>query len=71
MRGPYYVLTSKRGGKTISQRLTTRQQVEAARADVAAHRKFVELCRQFERLTEQLGQVERAGGVGQEKKRRR
>ncbi len=68
--GPYYVRTTKRAGKTVSQRVPAGQ-VEQARADVAAHRRFVELCRQFEQLTEQLGQLERAGGgPGQEKKRR-
>ena len=68
--GPYYVLTSKRAGRTVSRRLTGPDQVAAARADVAAHRQFVELCQQFERLTEQLGHLERSGRVGQEKKRR-
>lgn len=69
--GPYYVLSHKEAGRTVSQRLPAAQ-VELARRDVAAYRRFVELCQQFERLTEQLGQVERAGGGrGQEKKRRR
>ena len=68
--GPYYVLTGKQGGRTVSQRLTRPEQLAAARADVAAHKRFVELCRQYEQLTEQLGQVERAAGGGQEKKRR-
>lgn len=68
--GPYYVLTRKQAGKTVSRRVPAGQ-VEQARSDVAAHRRFVDLCQQFERLTEQLGQLERAGGgQGQEKKRR-
>lgn len=67
--GPYYLLSGKQGGKTVSQRLTSAEQVEQARADVAGHKRFVELCKQFERLTEQLGQVERSAG-GHEKKRR-
>ena len=69
--GPYYVLSRKEGGRTVSQRLPAAQ-VEQARSDVAAHRHFVELCQEFERLTEQLAQVERTGGgQGQEKKRQR
>ena len=68
--GPYYVLSRSRNGKTMSQRLTGPAQVAAARAEVAAHKRFVELCRQFERLTEQLGQVERGVGADPKKKRR-
>jgi hypothetical protein len=70
--GPYHVLSRSEGGKTVSQRLTSGQQLAQAKADVAAHRRFVELCREFEHLTEQLGQQERrAGGLCQEKKRPR
>ena len=67
--GPYYVLSRKQAGRTVSQRVPATQ-VEQARSDVAGHRRFVELCQEYERLTEQLGQVERGGGrQGQEKKR--
>jgi hypothetical protein len=70
--GPYFVLSRSEGGKTVSRRLTSPQQLAQAKADVAAHRRFVELCRQFEQLTEQLGQCERgAGELGQGKKRPR
>ena len=70
--GPYYVLSRAEGGKTVSRRLTSPEQVAQARADLAAYQQFVELCGEYERLTEQLAQVERAGGgQGQEKKRPR
>jgi hypothetical protein len=68
--GPYFLLTRKQAGRTVSQRLTSLEQVSTARADIAAHKRFVELCKEFERLTEQLGQLERAAAGGQEKKRR-
>jgi len=71
-RGPYYVLSRWRDGKTVSQRLTDPQQVQQACSDVAAHRRFVELCREYEQVTEELGQLERSGsGLGQGKKRQR
>ena len=62
--GPYYVLSRWEGGKTVSRRLTNPQQVTQARADMAAYQRFVALCREYERLTEQLGQLERAGAEG-------
>ena len=71
-RGPYYVLSRHENGKTVSQRLTSSEQVEQARADVAAHRRFVALCDMYAQVTEQLGQLERGGGgQGQKKKRPR
>ena len=68
--GPYYVLSHKQAGRTVSQRLTSVTQVEQARSVVAAHRRFVELCREYERLTEQLGQLERTSEQDQGRKRR-
>lgn len=68
--GPYYVLTRKQAGRTVSQRLTDPEQVEQARSDVAGYRRFVDVCREYERLTEQLGQLERTSGQDQGKKRR-
>jgi hypothetical protein len=68
-RGPYYVWCRSHKGKTISQRVPAGQ-VEQARADVAAHKQFIELCKEFERLTEHLGSLERAAVGGQGKKRR-
>jgi len=69
-RGPYFVFCSSRKGKTISRRVSA-EEAERVRGEIATHKRFVELCREFERLTEQLGQLERGGaGPGQEKKRR-
>ena len=68
-RGPYFVFCRSRKSRTISQRVSG-EEVERVRGEIAAHKRFVDLCKEFERLTEQLGQLERGAGVGQEKKRR-
>jgi len=49
--------------------LTTPAQLEQAKMDIAAHRKFVELCREFEVLTEHMGLIQRQTEGAEEKKR--
>ena len=72
VRGPYYVLSRREGDKTVSKRLTSGADVEQARKAVEAHKRFVALCHEFERVTEQLGELERqAPEIAGEKKRRR
>jgi len=69
-RGPYYVWSRRQGKRTVSKRLRSAAQLQQARADLAAHQRFVALCQEFEALTERLGQLQRdEGGVGPEKKR--
>ena len=71
-RGPYYVLSrhEPRMGKTVSRRLTSKEAVERARTEVAAYQRFVALCREFQELTEMLGELEGSLAVpGAEKKR--
>ena len=58
LRGPYYVITRREGNKTVGYRLKA-EDLERARGDVEAHKKFLTLCREFERLTEELGRLER------------
>ena len=72
VRGPYYLLSRSVKGKTLSRRLTSPEQVEQARSDVAAHQRFAALCKEYEEVTEQLGEAERTGaGQGPGKKRRK
>jgi hypothetical protein len=71
LRGPYYVLSRREGNKTVSERLTTPSQLEQTKMDVAAHKKFVELCKEFELLTERMGALSRQAEGTAEKKRRR
>ena len=71
LRGPYYVISRRQGGKTVSMRVTSAKQLEQAKKDVAAHRRFVQLCKEFETLTERLGELERQTPEGVEKKRQR
>ena len=69
-RGPYYVLSRRQEGKTVSQRLTSRDELKQAQKDVDAYRRFVSLCKQFEELTERLGQIERESDELKEEKKR-
>lgn len=65
-RGPYYVLARWENGKTISQRLRTPEALAQARQDVANHDRFVALCKEYERVTEALGALERQGALSDE-----
>jgi len=59
LRGPYHAISRREGKRTVGYRLTTAGALERARQDVEAHRRFGELCREYEELTEQLGKLER------------
>jgi hypothetical protein len=72
--GPYYVLSrhEPRSGKTRSRRLTSSEEVERVRTDIAAYQRFVALCREFQDLTETLGELEGSlPELGAKKKRPR
>ena len=71
LRGPYYVFSRREGGKTVSERLTSPAALASAKADVAAHKRFVALCKEYEILTEKLGTIERNSVDQAEKKQRR
>jgi hypothetical protein len=57
--GPYYVLSWRESGRTKSRRVP-REEVAVLRSHLLERERFAALCREFEALTEQLGQFERA-----------
>ena len=69
-QGPYYVLSRREGEKIVSQRLRSSTELERARREVAAHKRFVVLCREFEQLTARLGELEREASTFEQEKKR-
>ena len=70
LRGPYFVFSRREGTRTVSQRLTSPQQVSQAEQEIAAFKKFQELCKEFEVLTERLGSLAQQDEISKEKKTR-
>ena len=69
-RGPYYVFSRREGSNTASKRLKTGEELDWMRKGVEEYRKFKQLCRQFEELTEQLGEALRSQGIDVVEKKR-
>lgn len=69
-RGPYYVISRRENNRTAGYHLKGKKELERARRDVEAHKRFVALCRQFEELTQRLGELERAGDKDEVEKKR-
>ena len=61
-RGPYYVLSRRQGGRTVSQRIDPGE-VEQVREDLDHYEAFMQLCDEFAEVTQQLGQHERRQGT--------
>ncbi len=59
VQGPYYILSRREGGKTVSMRVRSPGELEQARKDVAQYKRFWGLCQEFERVTARLGELER------------
>lgn len=71
LHGPYYSMLRREGNTTVGYRLTTEADLERAKRDVEAHRRFSALCKEYERLTRRLGELERgAESEGGKKKAR-
>jgi hypothetical protein len=69
LRGPYHVLSRREGDKTVSERLTTATELEEAKTDIEAHKRYVSLCKEYELLTERLGVILRQTEDSEKKKR--
>lgn len=65
LRGPYFVLARWENGKTRSKRVPAGE-VERVRQDVDNHKRFLALSKEFEELTERLGELERAASASEE-----
>jgi hypothetical protein len=70
LQGPYYVLSRREGEKTVSKRLRSPAELERAREDIVAQKRFMTLCREFEQLTTRLGELERQEPDLEEEKKR-
>ena len=72
LRGPYWTHTWKEGKKTVGRRVSAAE-AEQLKQEVEAHHRFTALCKEFENLTERLGELERAEAqdVAVKKKRRK
>jgi hypothetical protein len=53
----------------VFRRVRTHEEVEEARKDTQAYRRFERLCEEFEELTRELGQLERGIPEGEETKK--
>ncbi len=65
-RGPYYLWQYWEEGVPKRQRLRGGREVEAARREVAAHKEFEELCKQYVSVAEALALAERKTDVSEE-----
>ena len=65
-RGPYWILTTKKNGKTVSVRLRTPEAIARAREAIANQHELARLFHEFEELTERQGVLERETGASEE-----
>ncbi len=65
-QGPYYLWQYWEHGRPRRQRLRGAPEVTSARAEVAAHREFEELCARYVRVAEELARAEREAIISEE-----
>jgi len=65
LRGPYYVLSRKEAGKTVSRRVRA-EDIGRVRQEIARYSLFMELCREFAELSERLGEAPHGGAHREE-----
>lgn len=58
LRGPYFLWTHKKNNKTVSERVVGEQALFRARQDEENYRRFRELCREYEVVAQELGELE-------------
>jgi hypothetical protein len=65
VRGPYYVLSRRHEGKTVSERVSGAE-LQDVRDDLDRYKEFTRLCEEFAKATESLGEYERDRAASEE-----
>lgn len=63
LRGPYPLFVRREGKRTVGRRLHSAEEVAQVREDIAAHDRFMALCKEYAEVTERLGELDRAGAL--------
>lgn len=64
--GPYWVVSTKKDGKTVSERLKTQQDLEQAREEISNHKRLSQLFHEFEEITERMSVLLRQASASEE-----
>jgi ribosomal protein S10 len=64
-RGPYYLWQFYEQGKPVRRRVAG-EELAQAQFEVCNHKRFLALCKEYEELTERLGQLEREAADAEE-----
>ena len=64
--GPYYVLTAKKHGRTVSKRLKGEHTLEQTQLAIDNHNKLRCLMKEFEELTLKMGEITQQQSVSEE-----